>query len=173
MRKKTKTFDQKCDQFATEWYRATALITSQQIPAAVPSLENAAKTSCLWQANSCTFNEKFRCSELIVFCSKLYCCYNQKPVTVRPSSKKLNQNNIEEPLINSRNFLFDEKQVYSPNRGFRVVDNKKVCTYEQKNGIFKIFISNRLFLVTDPSLSIAMEPIGSSLTNSSAVLIKL
>ena len=78
------------------------------------------------------FKEEFRCSEMIALCSKTYCCYDEQSDTVKLSSKGLNKNNIEEPLAKYRKVLFDEEPVYSTNRGFRVVNNKKVCTYELK-----------------------------------------
>ena len=78
------------------------------------------------------FKEEFRCSEMIALCSKTYCCYDEETDTVKLSSKGLNKKNIEEPLNKYRKVLFDEERVYSTNRGFRVVDNKKVCTYELK-----------------------------------------
>ena len=68
---------------------------------------------------------------MIALCSKTYCCYEETD-TAKLSSKGLNKSNIEEPLNNYRKVLFNEERVYSTNRGFRVVENKKVCTYERK-----------------------------------------
>ena len=78
------------------------------------------------------FIEEFRYSEMIALCSKTYCCYDEQSDTVKLSSKWLNKNNIVEPLAKYRKILFDVEQVYSTNRGFCVVDNKKICTYELK-----------------------------------------
>ena len=89
------------------------------------------------------FKEEFRCSEKIALCSKTYCCYDEQSDTAKLSSKGLNKNNIEEPLAKYRKVLFDEEQVYSTNRGFRVVDNKKVCTYELKKRGLSYFYPKR------------------------------
>ena len=86
------------------------------------------------------FKEEFRCSEMIALCSKTYRCYDEQSDTVKLSSKGLNKNNIKEPLAKYRKVLFDEERVYSTNRGFGVVDNKKVCTYELKNWDCHTFI---------------------------------
>ena len=77
---------------------------------------------------------------MIALCSKTYCCYDEETDTVKLSSKGLNKSNIEEPLNKYRKVLFNEERVYSTNRGFRVVGNKKVCTYELKKWDFHIFI---------------------------------
>ena len=69
---------------------------------------------------------------MIALCSKIYCCYDEQSDTVKLFSKGLNKNNIEESLAKFRKVLFDEEQVYSTNRGLRVVDNMKVFTYELK-----------------------------------------
>ena len=79
---------------------------------------------------------------MIALCSKTYCCYDEETDTVKLSSKELNRNNIEEPLNKYRKVLFNEERVYSINRGFRVVDNKKVCTYELKKLGLSYFYPN-------------------------------
>ena len=89
------------------------------------------------------FKEEFRCSEMIALCSKTYCCYDEQSDTVKLSSKEINKNNIEEPLAKYRKVFFDEERVYSTNRGFRVVDNKKVCTYELKKVGLSYFYPKR------------------------------
>ena len=89
------------------------------------------------------FKEEFRCSEMIALCSKTYCCYDEETDTVKLSSKGLNKSNIEEPLNKYRKVLFNEERVYSTNRGFRVVDNKKVCTYELKKVGLSYFYPKR------------------------------
>ena len=63
--------------------------------------------------------------------------------TVKLSTKGLNKSNIEEPLNKYRKVLFNEERVYSTNRGFRVVHNKKVCTYELKKVGLSYFYPKR------------------------------
>ena len=82
---------------------------------------------------------------MIALCSKTCCCYDEHSNTVKLSSERLNKNNTEEPLAKYRKVksLFDEERVYSRKCGIRVVDSKKVCTYELKKVGLSYFHSKR------------------------------
>ena len=98
------------------------------------------------------FKEEIRCSQMIALCSKINCCYSEQTNTVKLSSKGLNKNNIEEPLAKYRKVFFDEERVYSTNRGFRLVDNKKVCTHELKKWDSYTFIPSLKSVKTEFTL---------------------
>ena len=83
------------------------------------------------------FKEEIRCTEMVALCSKTYCCFDEPTRITKLSCKGLNKNwLIDEPINKYRAVLEEKERVITCNRGFRVVGNGKVCTYElMKNGL--------------------------------------
>ena len=83
------------------------------------------------------FKEEFRCTEMVALCSKTYCRFDEPTRMTKLSCKGLNKNSLNhEPITKYRAVLEEKERVITCNRGFRVVGNSKVCTYElQKNGL--------------------------------------
>ena len=86
-----------------------------------------------------SFKEEFRCTEIIILCSKTYCCYGVTSNKRKLSSKGLNKRALEQsgdgPLENYRRVLNERVNVISNNRRFRT-KNHSVATYEQvKKGL--------------------------------------
>ena len=83
------------------------------------------------------FKEKFRCTEMVALCSKTYCCFDEPTRITKLSCNGLNKNSLNDEPISKYRVKFEEKErVITCNRGFRVVGNSKVCTYElMKNGL--------------------------------------
>ena len=84
------------------------------------------------------FKEEYRGSEMVALCSKTFCGFCSRTNTVKISCKGVNHNAIinDDPLDKYRNVLMHKQIIECINRGFRVVSNSKVCTYElKKNGL--------------------------------------
>ena len=85
------------------------------------------------------FKEGFRCSEMLCFCSKTYCCYDRKSNKYKFSSNGLNKRTLEGcgdgPISKYGKVLQEAVKVTSTNRGFRTIQHS-VATYEQaKEGL--------------------------------------
>ena len=80
------------------------------------------------------FKEKFKCTEKLCLCSKIYCCYDVTSIKLKFSSKGLNKRVLEQsgdgPLEKYRRVLNEKVNVTSNNRGFRA-NNHSVSTYER------------------------------------------
>ena len=105
------------------------------------------------------FKEEFRCTEMICFCSKTYCCYDAKSDKYKFSSKGLNERILEEsgdgPKEKYR--VMDEIiNLTSTNRGFRTI-NHCVARYEQTMKGLSYFYPKRVV----PADCIHTEPLKS------------
>ena len=85
------------------------------------------------------FKEEFRCTEMLCFSRKTYCCYDSNSNNYKFSSRGLNKRTLEDcgdgPMAKYRKVLDEFINVTSTNRGFRTVHHK-VATYEQtKKGL--------------------------------------
>ena len=80
------------------------------------------------------FKEEFRCTGMVALCSKTYCCYDEVSETVKLSCKGINKSTLKDdnPMLKMRNVLQKQDEVTTTNRGFRVVNQKEICTYELK-----------------------------------------
>ena len=80
------------------------------------------------------FKEEFRCSEMLCWCSKTYCCYDRKSNKYKFSSEGLNKRTLEDcgdgPMLKYRKVLEEAVNVTSTNRGFRTMKHS-VATYGQ------------------------------------------
>ena len=85
------------------------------------------------------FKEEFRCTKLLCFCSKTYCCFDSNSSKYKFSSKGLNIRTLEDcgdgPMAKYRKVLDELVKVASINRGFQTLHHS-VATYEQtKKGL--------------------------------------
>ena len=85
------------------------------------------------------FKEEFRCTEMLRFCSKTYCCYDRKSKKYKFNSTGLNKRTLEESgdglMSKYRKVLDESVNVTSTTRGFRTIQHG-VATYEQtKKGL--------------------------------------
>ena len=93
------------------------------------------------------FKKELKCTEVICFCSKTYCCYDAQSDKYKFSSKSLNNRTLKEngdgPMeINQR--LMDEIiSLISTNRGFRTINNC-IATYEQTKKRLSYFYPKRI-----------------------------
>ena len=71
---------------------------------------------------------------MIALCSKTYCCYDEQSETVKISCKGINKSTLknDNPMMKMRSVLQAKAEIISTNRGFRVVDQREICTYELK-----------------------------------------
>ena len=80
------------------------------------------------------FKEKFRCSELLCLCSKIYCCYDRKSNKYKISCKVLNKRTLEDcgdgPMSKYRKVLEEAINVTSTNKRFPAIKHS-IATYEQ------------------------------------------
>ena len=91
------------------------------------------------------FKEEFRCTEMVALCSKTYCCFDARSETVKISCKGVNKSTLKDdnPMLKMRNVLQKQDEVTTTNRGFRVVDQKEICTYELKKRGLSYFYPKR------------------------------
>ena len=93
------------------------------------------------------FKEEFRCTEMICFCSKTYCCYDAQSDKFKFSSKGLNKRTLEEngdgPMEKYRRVMDEIINPTSTNRGFRTI-NTCVATYEQTKKGLSYFYPKRI-----------------------------
>ena len=86
------------------------------------------------------FKEERRCAELLCFCSKTNCYYDQQTNKYKFSSKGLNKRTLEDcgdggPMSKYRKVLEEAVDVTLTNRAFRTIQHS-VATYEQtKKGL--------------------------------------
>ena len=85
------------------------------------------------------FMEEFRCTEMLCFCSKTYCCYDNKTDIFKFRCKGLSKRALEEsgdgPMSKYWRVLDEAINLTSTIRGFRTI-NHMVATYEQtKKGL--------------------------------------
>ena len=94
------------------------------------------------------FKEEFRCSEMTALCSKSYCCYNVLTNVYKLACKSINKDVLiqQDPMDKFRRVLFGREVIQTENRGFRVVNNQKVCTYELKKTGLSYFYPKRKVL---------------------------
>ena len=93
------------------------------------------------------FKEVFRYTEMVALCSKTYCCFDETTRITQLSCKGLNKNSLNDEPINKYRAVLEEKErVITCNRGFRVVGNSKVCTYELKKNGLSYFYPKRIVL---------------------------
>ena len=93
------------------------------------------------------FKEEFRCTEMVALCSKTYCCFDEPTRITKLSCKGLNKDSLNDEPINKYRAVLEEKErVITCNRGFRVVGNSKVCTYELKKNGLSYFYPKRIVL---------------------------
>ena len=92
------------------------------------------------------FKEEFRCTEMLCFCSKTYCCYDSNSNKYRFSTKSLNKRTLEDcgdsPMAKYRKVLDEFINVTSTNRRFRNVHHS-VATYEQTKNYLSYFYPKR------------------------------
>ena len=93
------------------------------------------------------FKEEFRCTEMLCFCSKTYCCYDSNSKKYKLSSKGLNKRRLEDcgdvPTAKYRKVLDDFVDVTSTNRDCRTVQHI-VATYEQTKKGLSYFYPKRI-----------------------------
>ena len=92
--------------------------------------------------------EEFRCAEMLVLCSKTYCCYDSSSSNkYKFSSKSLNKKTLEDcgdgPMAKYRKVLDEFINVTSTNIGFRTVHHS-VATYEQTKKGLSYFYPKRI-----------------------------
>lgn len=88
------------------------------------------------------FKEEFRCTEMVALCSKSYCCFDENTNSMKISCEGINKNLFEEKgsIEKFCSVLFNQEKVTSINRGFRVVNNSCVQTYElEKRGLSYLY----------------------------------
>ena len=91
------------------------------------------------------FKEEFRCTEMVALCSKTYCCFDAQSETVKISCKGVNKSALknDNPMMKMRSVLQKQEEITSINRGFRVVEQKEICTYELKKRGLSYFYPKR------------------------------
>ena len=93
------------------------------------------------------FKKEFRCTEMLLLCSKTYCFYDVISNKPKFSSKGLNKRVLEQsgdgPLEKYRRFLNEQVSVTWNNRGFRT-NNHSVATYEQVEKGLSYFCPKRI-----------------------------
>ena len=93
------------------------------------------------------FKEEFRCTEMIVLCSKTYCCLDEETQTIKLSAKGINKTALinDDPMEKYRSVLQRQEQVENVIRGFRVVGSSKVCTYQlTKKGLAYFYAKRKV-----------------------------
>ena len=140
-KKLTKWFDQKFAQCGTGWDRANAVITLYQTPAAISFQKNVAKIMLPLPLTS-FLRKMLDAPKWLLSVQKGTAVTMRKQrqlgYTVKDSTKTTSRAPKQ-----VRKVLFDEEWVYLTNRGFRFVNNKKVCTCELKKVGFSHFYSKR------------------------------
>ena len=93
------------------------------------------------------FKEKFRCAEMLCFCSKTYCCNDRKSNKYKFSSKGLNKRTLEDcgygAMSKYRKVVEEAINVTSTNIGFRTIQHS-VATYERTKRGLSYFYPKRI-----------------------------
>ena len=93
------------------------------------------------------FKEEFRCTEMLCWCSKTYCCYDSNSNKHKFKSKGLNKRTLEDcgdgPMAKYRKVLDEFIKVTSTNRRFRTVHHS-VATYEPTKKGVSFFVQREL-----------------------------
>ena len=92
------------------------------------------------------FKEEFRCTEMLCFSRKTYCCYDSNSNKYKFSSKGLNKRMLEDcdggPVAKYGKVLVEFNYVTSTNRGFRTVHHG-AASYEQTKKELSYFYPKR------------------------------
>ena len=91
------------------------------------------------------FKEEFRCTEMVALCSKTYCCYCSITNALKLSSKGLNHSSIinDNPMEKYLMVMNTKEKIITCNRGFRVMTNRAVYTYELRKSGLSYFYPKR------------------------------